>query len=52
MQKILLDKLARAPSKPGVYLMKDAGGNIIYVGKARNQKNDWGPILKKMVKRT
>jgi excinuclease ABC subunit C len=24
------------PTTPGVYLMKDAGGNVIYVGKAKN----------------
>ena len=30
--------LARVPGDPGVYLMKDAGGRIIYVGKARNLK--------------
>ncbi len=26
----------RIPTSPGVYLMKDQGGNIIYVGKAKN----------------
>jgi excinuclease ABC subunit C len=29
-------KLAEAPSDPGVYLMKDVDGRILYVGKARN----------------
>jgi excinuclease ABC subunit C len=29
-------KLAEAPSDPGVYLMKDTDGRILYVGKARN----------------
>jgi excinuclease ABC subunit C len=28
--------LAEAPEAPGVYLMKDADGRILYVGKARN----------------
>jgi len=32
------DKLPNVSSKPGVYVMKDAGGNVIYVGKARNLK--------------
>lgn len=29
-------KLGRQPSSPGVYLMKDAEGAILYVGKAKN----------------
>lgn len=33
---ILGDKIARLPHEPGVYLMKDQNGKIIYVGKARN----------------
>jgi hypothetical protein len=32
-------KLARLPSSPGVYLMKDAKGEVIYVGKAAVLKN-------------
>ncbi|MBN1932723.1 MAG: excinuclease ABC subunit UvrC [Desulfobacterales bacterium] len=35
---ILIEKLSRVSSEPGVYLMKDAADNIIYVGKARNLK--------------
>ena len=31
-------KLTRVSSEPGVYLMKDTAGAIIYVGKARNLK--------------
>ena len=31
--------LAALPDKPGCYLMKDADGMIIYVGKAINLKN-------------
>ena len=31
--------LATLPSKPGVYLMKDKAGKVIYVGKAINLKN-------------
>ncbi len=30
------DKLSRVPHKPGVYLMKDRFGTVIYVGKARD----------------
>ena len=36
---ILQEKLKTLPSAPGVYLMKDARGKIIYVGKARVLKN-------------
>lgn len=32
-------KLKDVPDDPGVYLMLDEGGNIIYVGKAKNLKN-------------
>ncbi len=37
-QLTIQDKLARASQEPGVYLMKDAAGKIIYIGKARNIK--------------
>ncbi len=33
------EKLQHLPEKPGVYLMKDRGGHIIYVGKAVVLKN-------------
>jgi excinuclease ABC subunit C len=33
------EKLLHLPDKPGVYLMKDEAGRIIYVGKAINLKN-------------
>ncbi|MBR3051719.1 MAG: excinuclease ABC subunit C, partial [Selenomonadaceae bacterium] len=36
---ILQEKLKTLPDAPGVYLMKDARGKIIYVGKARVLKN-------------
>jgi len=31
---LIKEKLARLPTSPGVYLMKDATGKVIYVGKA------------------
>ena len=27
------------PTDPGIYLMKDSDGQIIYIGKAKNLKN-------------
>ncbi len=34
--------LSKIPSKPGVYLFKDAKGTILYIGKAKNlQKRIW-----------
>lgn len=30
------DRAARLPEKPGVYLMQDSSGTIIYIGKAKN----------------
>lgn len=35
----LAQKLSTVPDKPGVYLMKDSGGRIIYVGKAKVLRN-------------
>jgi excinuclease ABC subunit C len=35
----LEEKLQRLPDKPGVYLMRDAAGTVIYVGKAASLKN-------------
>ncbi|WP_289134943.1 excinuclease ABC subunit UvrC [uncultured Brevibacillus sp.] len=39
MNSSLKDKLAVLPEKPGCYLMKNASGEIIYVGKAKVLKN-------------
>lgn len=35
----LQQKLSEVPTKPGVYLHKNASGNVIYVGKAKNLRN-------------
>lgn len=39
MTESLQLKLAHLPRTPGVYLMKDKTGKIIYIGKAKNLKN-------------
>jgi excinuclease ABC subunit C len=38
----LKEKVKNLPSSPGVYLMKDSSGSIIYVGKSKNLKNRVG----------
>lgn len=35
----LAEKLDQLPNQPGVYVMKDHGGRVIYVGKAVNLRN-------------
>jgi excinuclease ABC subunit C len=35
----LHDRVAALPTSPGVYLLKDAGGRILYVGKASNLRS-------------
>ena len=37
-------KLKNLPEEPGVYLMYDDDGNLLYVGKAKNLKNRDGAI--------
>ena len=39
MRKTLLDKANSLPLTPGVYIMKDREGRVIYVGKSRKLKN-------------
>ncbi|MFC2013696.1 excinuclease ABC subunit UvrC [Chloroflexota bacterium] len=36
---LLTEQLKRLPTSPGVYLMRDTEGNILYVGKAANLRN-------------
>ena len=35
----LQTKLKNLPAEPGVYIMYDVDGNILYVGKAKSLKN-------------
>ena len=35
----LNDKVKKLPMQPGIYIMKDKKGEIIYVGKAKSLKN-------------
>ncbi len=37
-RSILLQKVRALPNKPGIYMMKDRLGRVIYVGKAKNLK--------------
>lgn len=39
MNEIIKQKLKDLPSKPGVYIMRSADNNILYIGKARSLKN-------------
>ena len=39
MMGVLEDKLKRLPTNPGVYVMLNSDGQVIYVGKAKNLKN-------------
>ncbi len=39
MRVEMLEAARTAPTDPGVYLMRDAAGTILYIGKAKNLKN-------------
>ena len=39
INNLITEQLKQLPASPGVYLMKDAEGNILYVGKAANLHN-------------
>jgi len=41
------EKVKQFPAAPGVYLMKDAQGRVIYVGKAKNLRNRAGHYFTK-----
>lgn len=39
MTTALRERMLRLPRRPGVYIFKDAAGNVLYVGKANNLKS-------------
>src|SRR5436309_14618494 len=41
------EKVRTFPTTPGVYLMKDAGGRVIYIGKAKNLRSRAGSYFLK-----
>jgi excinuclease ABC subunit C len=43
----LAEKVRQFPTAPGVYLMKDAQGRVIYVGKAKNLRSRAGSYFQK-----
>jgi excinuclease ABC subunit C len=42
ISNIITEQLRQLPTSPGVYLMRDAEGNILYVGKAANLRHRVG----------
>jgi excinuclease ABC subunit C len=61
VNNLVAEQLNQLPSSPGVYLLKDAEGNIVYVGKAANLRSrlrsyfgtrqELSPKLQRMVAR-
>ena len=47
-----IDKTRRFPTSPGVYLMKDAQGRVVYIGKAKNLRAAPRPTFKKTPRTT
>lgn len=45
--KYLQQKTLRLTVSPGVYIMKDENGGIIYIGKAKNLKNRVSSLFQK-----
>src|SRR5579872_7112598 len=41
------DKVKQFPTTPGVYIMKDEQGRVLYVGKAKNLRNRAGHYFTK-----
>ena len=41
----LKDKALSLPFAPGVYIMRDAGNKVIYVGKAKKLKKSGEPVF-------
>ena len=59
---LILEQLKKLPSSPGVYIMRDAGGSVLYIGKAANLRHrvrsyfgteqKLSPKLRRMVSRS
>ncbi len=47
MTEKLVSKIAKFPSKPGVYLFKDKKGEVLYVGKAKSLRSRVGSYFKR-----